>query len=132
MKDASTYAAIVTKDGSKSTSAVILTQAEKKDASTFVQVKKKNVSTSVVNVDSETQVETEEEGEDECRCKPIQSEKTIRELPFDEPCDIILFDTDLENTQNSSDVVGFVTAPRKIYIDHLAANSEIFGRSYHN
>ncbi len=117
MKDASTYAAIVT---------------EKKDASTFVKVKKKNVSTSVVSVDSETQVETEEEGEDEGGCKPIQFDKTIHGQPFDEPRDIILFDTNLANTQFASDVVSLATAPIKIYIDYLAANSEIFGRSCHN
>lgn len=92
MKDASTFA-------------VILAQAENKEASTFEQVKKKNVSTSVVNVDSEAQ-----ETEDESRCKPIQFDKTICGLPFDEPCDIILFDTDSENRQFSLDVVGFVTA----------------------
>lgn len=113
MKDASTCVAIVTKDGSTLTSGVITGRPEKKDASTFVKIRKKNVATST-SVESETEVESEDEGQDEARCKPIRFGATV--FPYDKPLDMKQFDTDMANPELSSDMVGFLMADKFMFI----------------
>lgn len=124
-----------------------------KDAFTCVTIKTKNVSTSttLVTVDSGIQVEVEDsilsvanegkngstsssvldvysefKGDDEARCKTSLFDEIVREVPYDEKTEIIIFDENLKDQKLSSNMVSLKMAPQKMESCYLPANRKIY------
>lgn len=112
MKDASTCLTTETKNESTSTSLVTVDreiQVEMEDSTLSVTIEGKNESTSSSVLDVYSGIK----GDDEARCKTSLFDEIVRELPYDEKTQIIIFDKNLKDQNLSSNMVSLITAPKK-------------------